>query len=73
MRDAEEVIEEIVAVCYAYEKRQRPPFTGIGQVFDDAIARQLLMIRLAPLVEEVSKSIFLSSFAEFMKLSEGSL
>ena len=66
VRDAGEIIEEIISVCYAYEKRARPPFMGIVQCFDDVLARQLLWIRLAPLVEEVSKSMFLSGFAKFM-------
>lgn len=52
MRDAGEIIEEIVAVCHAYEHRARPPLMGVAQCFEDVIAHRLLMEILAPLVQE---------------------
>ena len=68
MRSADEIMEDILAVCYAFEKRERIPFMGTAQLLGDSSARQVLMIQLAPLVEEFSKNIFSSGFAQFMEI-----
>ena len=52
MRDAGAIIEEIVLICDAYENRERVPFTGTVQLFEDAVAHRVLAESLSPLVEE---------------------
>lgn len=51
----ERIAEDLIFLCDAYQKRERYPFSGIYQLFSDALAHRIFLVKFVQIIERVKE------------------
>ena len=51
----ERIAEDLTSLCDAYQKRERYPFSGIYQLFDDSIAHRIFLMMFVKIIQRVEE------------------